>query len=186
MYYCLLFPDAPTHTGSPGVEYRNTEFFYWGIKRKIKALGIRNLTYSSSGNLGGSEEESSSDTIMTFIEKESKQMVKTLTSDLVISFRESHYPPLLVSPLPLPFFLLCFWKHTVQGSGLQTFWTLKLSGMHMHEFSLCVAISESHWWLKSSLVFSGHSFVWVFELSIINFFQEMLSAERRWKFQIKW
>lgn len=96
--YHLAFPDTPPCTGSPGVECRNTDYFYWGIKRKIKALGNRNLQCStSSGSPGESEWEISSNTIMTFLEKESELMVKILTSELRISLLECHYPPLLVS-----------------------------------------------------------------------------------------
>lgn len=146
-FYHLAFPDTPSWTGSPGVECRTREYFYWGIKRKIKALGIRNLQCSiSSRSSDESERESSSNTIITFIE-EREQMVKILTSDLRISFLESHYPPLLVSASSR-FFFNCLWKFTVQGSGCRTFWTSKLSGMHVQEFSMCVAISESHWWLS--------------------------------------
>lgn len=149
MFYCLSFPDAPSYTGSPGVECRNTEFFYWEIKRQIKALGIRNLKCSfSSGSAG--ESEGGQFRHHNDIHREGERAkVKMLTSDLRISFWESHYPPLLVSTsstLALVF-LLCLWRHTVQGSGLQKLWTLKLSGMHVQEFSMCVAILESHWWL---------------------------------------
>ena len=101
----LIISRCSFHTGSPGVECRNTEFFYWGVKRKIKALGTRNLKCSlSSGSPGDSEGESSSDTI----EKERQQMVKMLTSDLRISFWESHCPPLLVSASSTPAFLFFF------------------------------------------------------------------------------
>lgn len=150
MFYCLSLPDAPLYTGLAGVECRNAKFFYWEIKEKIKALGVSNLKCSfSSGNPGESGGESSSGTIMILIEKEGEQMVKMLTSDLRISFWESHYPPLLVSASStLAFFLLRFWRHTVQGSGFQTFWTLKLSGTHVQEFSMCMAVLESHWRLR--------------------------------------
>lgn len=150
--YHLAFPDTPSCTGSPGVQCRNTEFFCWGIERKIKALGIRNLQCSfSSGSPGESKGESSSNTIMTFTEKEREQMVKMvkmLTSDLRISFWESHYPPLVV----------------LASSALTFFFTVS-------EGSQSKAQVFKHFELQNSLECICRSFqcVWLFQKVTVDF-----------------
>lgn len=160
--YHLAFPDTPSCTGSPGVQCRNTEFFCWGIKRKIKALGIRNLQCSfSSGSPGESKGESSSNTIMTFTEKETEQMVKMvkmLTSDLRISFWESHYPPLVVlASSALTFFLLSQKVHSprLRFSNILNFKTLW--NVYVEVFNVCGCFRKSLMTF-SSIGFGGHRF----------------------------
>lgn len=163
MFYHLPFSISRySCTGSPGVECRNTEFFCWGIKRKKKkVIGIRNLQCSfSSGSPGEGEGESRSNTIMTFIEKEEEQMVKMLTSDLRISFWESHYPPLLVSASSTRVFFTVFGGSQSKAQVFKQF-ELQNSLECMCRSSLCVWLfqkvtddSQFHrvWW---SQVFSG-------------------------------
>lgn len=129
----LALPDTPSCIGSPGMECRTTEYFYWGIKRKIKALGIRNSQCSiSSGSPRESEGESSSNTIMTFIEMEREQMVKIPLISELHFWRATiplcwYWPPLL----SLFFFLLSLKVHSprLMFSNILNFKTLGNAGV---------------------------------------------------------